>query len=119
MKLTVAQLITADPALACLATQPHKGRVAFRIRRVITAFQPAIVAAMASRNSLLTEENSDEVKGVRQIRPEHIAGFIADPLFAELVELPIEPLTAADLEDAVISPAHLDALGPLLKEDKC
>jgi len=116
--LTVLQVLQSAPAIQALAVQPHKGRVAFRIRRLVQALQPLIQTASASQESLFTAANSVVLaNGRRQIRPECTSEYLKDPLFAETVEVNVEPLSQGDLEDAMISPEQLDALGPLL-EDK-
>jgi hypothetical protein len=118
IKLTVGQLVQCIPVLQALGAQSHKGRVAFRIRKMILTLQPLAEIAIASISSLFTDENSDLLpNGLRQSKPEFTASILADPLYAEEVEANVEPLSCADLADATISPEQIGLLGPLLKEE--
>ncbi|HEY4340280.1 MAG TPA: hypothetical protein VGM97_10080 [Steroidobacteraceae bacterium] len=116
INVTVLQLLQIGPALQSLATQPHKGRVAFRIRKLIMAVQPKLAAASAARDTLFTEENSIPAgNGARQLKPECVTEVLNDPLFRDMVSLDADLLSMADLEDALISVEHIDALAPLME----
>lgn len=121
IKLTVAQVLQAAPALQALIKQPHRGDVAFRIRRMVLKLQPEVANAEAARDSLFTDENSelltDDPKGPRKILPGFVKAFTEDALFSEQIEVDAIPLTPNDLKDASISPEHLMCLGPLLVEE--
>ena len=76
-----------------------------------------VTAATAAKDALFTPENSDPLGNGRSLKPECTAAFFADPLFSASVEVDITPLTPSDLMDALISPAQIDALGPLVTCD--
>jgi hypothetical protein len=117
IRITVLQLLNAAPVLQLLSQQTHKGEVSFVMRRIAQKAQPEITNACAARDSLQDEFNSVPVDGgTRAFKPDFIAQLILDPLFSTIVEIDCAPLTPEMLASATISPAHLDALGPFLKE---
>lgn len=118
MTITVLQLLTAVPSLRDLAAQPHKGLVAFKIRRLLNILQPDIAAATHAKDILFTETNSVPLGSGRELRPECVASVLADPLFGTPLEVQVVPLRPEDLMNATISPASLEALGPLFCDEE-
>ncbi|MGA2714519.1 MAG: hypothetical protein ABSG41_15550 [Bryobacteraceae bacterium] len=114
--LTVLQLLNAAGTLQDLVTQPHKGAVAFTFRRMVNTLHPDFSAASVAKDAMFNDDNSVPHGKGRALKPESVAAFVTDPLFSQIVEVNVVPLTPADLENATISPAQLDALGPLVSD---
>lgn len=106
----------ALPALQGLADQKLPGAVGFRLRRILNKVNPELENIATSRNALMTQENSVEIQGgARQVKPECTMEFLENPLFREILDLDIRPLTEDDLGEARFTQSELTSLGPLVE----
>ena len=118
MRITIKQLLNCVPALNALVSQPHRGEVAFRVRRLAQKVNDELPAANAARDGLFTAENSTQDEtGARTLKPEYVLDFSSSPLFDEVIDIDAKPLTAVDLADAMITPLQIDQLGPLVASE--
>lgn len=117
VKLTILQLLNAQPVMQQLVGQKTAGLAALRIKRLVAKLNPELHAAAEARATLVTPENSTETEGGRQIRPECVAAFLASELFRETLEIDVLPLCPADIAEARLSVEDLELLGPLFVDD--
>lgn len=120
MTLTVKEILIAvdSGALKRLAQQPIPAIGAWNLRRILRLLEAEYGAANAARLALITEENSIPVNGgpTRMVKPEFVAAFEADPVFAQTVTIDVDPLPVALIEGAAISASDMDLIGPLIQE---
>jgi hypothetical protein len=118
MTLTVRELLIAvdSGALKRLAAQPIPAVGAWRLRRIQRAADAEYGPANIARLSLITEDNSMPLNGgpARIVRPDCMAAFEAEPLFAQTVTINCEPLTLDFITGAMISADDLEALESIL-----
>lgn len=119
MVLTVRDILVAvdSGALKRLAAQTIPVMGAWKLRRILRLLEAEYGAAAAARMALMTPENSLSVndgKG-RVVKPEFLAAFSADPLFAQTVTLDCEPLQVELLAGATISTSDMELIAPLLQ----
>lgn len=119
MTLTIRELLIAvdSGALKRLAAQPIPAMGAWRLHRILRLLGAEYDPANAARLSLITESNSVPVNGGqgRMVKPECIAAFEADPLFAQTVTIDAEPIAVAMLDGSTISASDMELIAPLLQ----
>lgn len=120
MQLTIRELLVAvdSGALKRLAQQPIPAVGAWKLRRIMQLLMAEYGPANEARMGLITDENSLPVNGGqgRMVKPEFVAAFEADPVFAQTVEIKADPIALEMLANATISAADMDLIAPLLQD---
>lgn len=127
IKLTLRELLDAQPALARLATEKMPVKVAYQVARMLKAVQPDVDEFLAQRNKLIkqygmareplsAQERETHGAEVIEVMAENLDAYRRDieALTGMDITVDREPLVLTDVER--ITPADLLALGSLIAE---
>ena len=115
MELTVAQTLTAYPALARLASEKVAAATAYRVSRIKAELETGYRAAQQHQVTLMQQHGGEQIQpGTWHLAPDKFtAEYRAElaELMAEVaVEVKAKPLSLADLAGVRISADDLAAL---------
>lgn len=123
MKLTLNQLLEAEPTIVRLRSQPLRPILARRVARIIDQAKPHIVDFHRIRDEAIKRNGQPlpDNPEAYQVSPENMPAFVAEmnELIEDEFDLDARPITdeLLDKEPALtMTPDEVAALGPLLVE---
>ena len=123
MKLTLNQLLEAEPTIVRLRSQPLRPILARRVARIIDQAKPHIVEFHRIRDEAIQRHGQPlpDKPDAYQVTPENMPAFVAEmnELIGDEFDLDARPITYELLDKELsltMTPDEVAALGPLLVE---